>query len=99
MSQAFMRLFQPDHSEAKEYRVTEAGKIETRILESKYGRSKDWSELSSAEVSSHVMRNTAVARWLEQNLGWRRLLWACVGEDSHMQKPDAVFNASPMALR
>jgi hypothetical protein len=101
MPLAFMRLFQPDHPEAKEYRVTEDGKIETRILESKYGRSKnkDWSELSSAEVSRHVMRNTAVGRWLEQNLGWQRLLWACVGEHSHMQQSDAMFNTSPMGLR
>jgi hypothetical protein len=82
MSAACMRLVQSlNHSPASEYRVTKDGKIEARVPE----RSSDWTELSSAQVSSHVMRNTVVARWLEQNLGWRRLLLACVGESMHAQ--------------
>jgi hypothetical protein len=82
MSAACMRLVQSlKHSPPSEYRVTEDGRIEARVPE----RGSDWTELSSAQVSSHVMRNTVVARWLEQNLGWRRLLWACVGESLHAQ--------------
>ena len=42
-------------------------------------RESAWWELTPEQLSNHVRRNTAVARWLERTLGWRPLLRACVG--------------------
>jgi hypothetical protein len=64
----------------KEYRIKE-GKVEARVLDRGTAHD-DWSELSPEQLSSHVKGNTPVARWLEQSLGWRRLLRACVGQSS-----------------
>jgi hypothetical protein len=66
----------------REYRIRN-GKIEARILDGEAAQDRRWMEVSSDQLSSHVLRNTAVARWLERNLGWRRLLRACVGLDSY----------------
>jgi hypothetical protein len=72
-----------DGSRTREYRVI-GNQVETRKLgpTSKFDLSIDdsWWPLTPAQLSSHVMRNTAVARWLEYRMGWRRLLRACVGE-------------------
>jgi hypothetical protein len=62
----------------REYRIHH-GKIEARILDGRSIQEQRWTEVSSEQLSSHVLRNTDVARWLERNLGWRRLLRACVG--------------------
>lgn len=70
-----------NHSPVKEYRVTKDGKIEARLLDCGSEQERDWREVPPAQLCNHVRRNTAVARWLERNLGWRRLLWACVGEE------------------
>ena len=64
----------------KEFRIRD-GKIEARILGDGSTKEADWTEVSSEQLSSHVLCNTAVARWLERNLGWRRLLRACVGQE------------------
>jgi hypothetical protein len=61
----------------EEYRIRN-GKVEARVLGS--GQDSVWLELSPEQLSSHVRRNTPVARWLERSLGWRRLLRACVGQ-------------------
>lgn len=67
-----------NQSAVTQFRINTDGRIETRNL--KYGSGEStWKEASPAQLSSHVMKNTMVARWLEQNLGWRRLLRACVG--------------------
>jgi hypothetical protein len=68
------------HFPAKEYRI-KAGKVEAKVLDNKSDPENSWWQLSPEELSSHVRRNTVVAQWLEQNLGWRKLLWACVGEE------------------
>jgi hypothetical protein len=65
-------------STAREYRVR-GGKIEARGLDGGSEPGADWSEVSPELLRSHVLANTAVARWLERNLGWRHLLRACVG--------------------
>jgi hypothetical protein len=72
-----------------QFRITTGGRIETRNLKDGPGGST-WREASPAQLSHHVMKNTIVARWLEQNLGWRRLLRACVGLEpaETCQKPD-----------
>jgi hypothetical protein len=67
---------------ATEYRVRD-GKIEARMLDGGPLDEADWTQVSSEQLSSHVLSNTAVARWLERNLGWRRLLRACVGEEQN----------------
>jgi hypothetical protein len=68
-----------NHFPVKEYRIHD-GKIEARILDGGSAQA-DWTEVSSEQLSSHVQCNTAVARWLERKLGWRRLLRACVGQE------------------
>jgi hypothetical protein len=67
-----------DRFPVKEYRINDE-RIEARILDGGPEQESDWRVLSSEQLSSHVKNNTAVARWLERNLGWRRLLRACVG--------------------
>ena len=77
MSMENMELLElVDRFPIKEYRISHE-KIEARILDG--GQESDWRVVSSEQLSSHVKSNTAVARWLERNLGWRRLLRACVG--------------------
>ena len=74
-----MPLFEfVDRFPAKEYRISDE-KVEARILVGGPEQESDWRVVSSEQLSSHVKSNTAVARWLERNLGWRRLLRACVG--------------------
>jgi hypothetical protein len=65
---------------ATEYRVHD-GKVESRTLNGGPAHEEDWTQVSAEQLSSHVLCNTAVARWLERNLGWRRLLRACVGQE------------------
>ena len=77
-----------DRFPAKEYRISD-GRIEARILDGGPDRESDWSVVSSEQLSYHVKSNTAVARWLEQNLGWRRLLRACVGLEPTKFAPDS----------
>lgn len=78
----------------KEYRIHN-GKIEARILGTGSAQEREWTELSSEQLSSHVLCNTAVAHWLERNLGWRGLLRACVGEEleTGRQKDDHQVHA------
>src|SRR5258705_5607703 len=66
-----------DHFPVKEYRIKD-GQVEARILDGGSEQESDWRTVSSDQLSSHVKSNTTVARWLERNLGWRRLLRACV---------------------
>ena len=81
MSSGMMQLLGPmNHSPVKEYRINKSGKIEARILDCGSEQEGDWREVSSEQLSSQVISNTAVARWLEHRLGWRRLLRACVGQ-------------------
>jgi len=67
-----------DRFPVKEYRISDE-KIEARILGGRSEQASDWRVVSSEQLSSHVKSNSAVARWLERKLGWRRLLRACVG--------------------
>ena len=81
MSSTNMQILEPmSPSAAKQYRIKD-GRVEARVVNSTSDQDTGWWRLSSEQLSNHVRRNTAVARWLERNLGWRRLLWACVGEE------------------
>ncbi len=66
---------------AREYRIV-GESVEARDLDKNSAKRTSWWKLTPAQLSNHVKRNTEVARWLEKRLGWRRLLWACIGEDS-----------------
>jgi hypothetical protein len=66
------------HAPFQEYRIND-GKVESRVLDFARQRKTGWTEVSPAQLSAHVKRNTKIARWLERKLGWRRLLRACVG--------------------
>jgi hypothetical protein len=70
------------HVPVKEYRISADGKIEARVLDGRREQDSAWKQVSPEHLSNHVRQNTAIARWLEQRLGWRRLLWACVADDS-----------------
>ena len=70
------------HAPVKEYRISDDGKIEARTLNGRREHDSAWKQVSPEHLCSHVRQNTAIARWLEQRLGWRRLLWACVADDS-----------------
>jgi hypothetical protein len=63
----------------REYRIND-GKVEARVLVHGSAHDCPWRQLSPEQLSSHVRRNTPVAGWLEQRLGWRRLLRACTGQ-------------------
>ena len=80
MSSGNLQLLETmNHSPVAQYRINTEGRIETRILKCGSEEEGDWTVVSPAQLSSHVKKNTVVARWLERNLGWRRLLRACVG--------------------
>ena len=81
-----LRLEPADGSPVKEYRIMD-GSVEVRMLEPKGGpdpRESAWLRLTPDQLSIHVERNTVVAQWLECRLGWRRLLQACVSQESSM---------------
>lgn len=66
---------------AKAYRIQD-GTVEVRSLDFESDEGSAWWRLSPQQLSTHVERNTVVARWLECRMGWRRLLQACVGQDA-----------------
>jgi hypothetical protein len=68
-----------DGSPTVDYRI-EHGCVESRTLER--GESgtiteKRWQRLTPAELSSHVMADTVVARWLCRRMGVHTLIRAC----------------------
>jgi hypothetical protein len=82
-----LRLEGQDGRRSEEYRIRD-GQIETRRLSGSGEEDGEWSGLSAQDLSTHVMRNTVVAQWLKHRLGWRRLLQACVAEDSFWRVDD-----------
>jgi hypothetical protein len=94
-----LRLESGDGSPAKEYRI-EDGNVEVRTIDPAGGSDRRtetvWWRLTPEQLSIHVERNTVVAQWLERRLGWRRLLQACVGQESRMWK--AAENSNHLAV-
>jgi hypothetical protein len=84
-----------DDHRIEDYRIND-GKVEARIRSDKSENKTAWRRVSPEQLSRHVKDNTAVARWLERNLGWRRLLRACVGFDPNevCGGPDQAAHAS-----
>jgi hypothetical protein len=68
-----------DGSPTVDYRI-EDGCVESRTLERGENGTiteKGWQRLTPAELSSHVMADTVVARWLRRRMGVHRLIRAC----------------------
>jgi hypothetical protein len=76
-----LRLEAPDRGAVEEYRIHD-GDVEARQTQAPLEEDREWHRLSPEELSEHVRRGTVVAQWLTHRLGWRRLLQACVAEDS-----------------
>src|SRR5579862_3407311 len=64
----------------------EGDRVESRILENDPDISdtihQRWERLTAAELSSHVLADTVVARWLSRRMGVQRLLRACEQDTS-----------------
>ncbi|HKR85817.1 MAG TPA: hypothetical protein VJS37_16785 [Terriglobales bacterium] len=63
-----------------EYRISD-GEIHVRECPSSGGaENAEWRKLRPAELANHVEKKTIVSQWLQQRLGWRGLLRACVAD-------------------
>ena len=75
-----LRVDPDDGSPAQDYRI-ENGHVEMRLVDfnMKYAHEGEgrWRRLSREQLSSHVMGNTAVARWLQRRMGPHSLIRAC----------------------
>ena len=83
-----------DGSLAVDYRI-ENGRVEQRTVEMAADgiEEKEWQPLTSEQVSSHVLADTVVARWLRRRIGIFRLMRACSQSSSltsyhHEHSPD-----------
>lgn len=80
-----LRIDPGDGSPAVDYRI-EGGCVESRILEEAAERigaiEEPWQRLTPEQLRSHVMADTAVARWLRRRLGIFALIRACNQDSS-----------------
>jgi hypothetical protein len=60
-----------------ESRVVEVNVLETPPSEEQLEIDNGWKRLSPEELSSHVLANTVVARWLSRRMGVFPLVQAC----------------------
>ena len=79
-----LRLEAADGTAIEEYRIDREA-VEVRRLSDLGDHGTGWRRLTSAQLRDHVNRKTLLAQWLEQRLGWRRLLRACLGEENLWQ--------------
>lgn len=88
------RIETSDGKDVEEYRLID-GYIEVRESKAERGAG-EWRTLTPAEVTAHVEKKTIVAQWLQQRLGWRGLLRACVADQQYLygeaatEKPHAA---------
>jgi hypothetical protein len=71
-------------SPAMDYRI-ENGVVEYRTVELMRENSatpEKWQRLTTEELTSHVMADTIVARWLSRRMGFRWLIRACDQQSS-----------------
>jgi len=71
-----LRIDANDGSPVHDYRIDD-GRVEHRQISGTAFVEVAWRPLSSEQLTSHVMANTAVARWLAARLGLRCLVRAC----------------------
>jgi hypothetical protein len=69
-----LRIDLGDGSSVVDYRI-ENDCVETRTLEAE--NEKPWQRLTPEQLTSQVMADTVVARWLRRRMGVHRLLRAC----------------------
>jgi len=74
-----LRLESPDTVE--EFRICD-DHVEVRQLQHASTENERWHRLDPDQIADHVNRNTVVAQWLTRRLGWRRLLRACIRQES-----------------
>ena len=87
-----LRIDLNDGCHAVDYRI-QYGNVESRTLETGSETDdeseNDWHRLTADQLSSHVMADTVVARWLRGRMGARRLIRACNQEPSSFPRNDA----------
>jgi hypothetical protein len=72
-----LRIDPTDGTSVIDYRI-ENGWVESRTLETGTERADhQWHRLTPEELSSHVMADTVVARWLRGRMGIYGLIRAC----------------------
>ena len=75
-----LRIDPDDGCPAVEYRIDD-DHVDSRVLDSAHERSgaiePPWQRLTPEQLRSHVMADTAVARWLSRRMGVHRLIRAC----------------------
>jgi hypothetical protein len=75
-----LRIDRDDGSAAADYRI-EDDRVESRTLhtapEGSTNTKRLWQRLTPEQLSSHVMRDTVVARWLRRRMGVHPLIRAC----------------------
>jgi len=75
-----LRIDRDDGSAVADYRI-EDDRVESRILYTATEGSSDaenrWYRLTPEQLSSHIMRDTVVARWLHRRMGVHPLIRAC----------------------
>lgn len=85
-----LRIDPGDGCPAVEYRI-EDDRVESRVLDGATERSggieAPWQRLTPEQLRSHVMADTAVARWLCRRMGVHRLIRAC-NQDSPFADSD-----------
>lgn len=78
-----LRIDPTDDGPVTDYRIRD-GCVESRVFdvdtEAELDADRGWKQLSPQELSSHVMADTVVARWLRQRLGIFPLVRACYPE-------------------
>ena len=75
-----LRIDLGDGSPVVDYRI-EGGRVESRTVDNAADRNgvveKPWQRLTADQLSSHVMADTVVSRWLRRRMGIHRLIRAC----------------------
>ena len=75
-----LRIDRDDGSAVADYRI-EDDRVESRTLhtapEGSTNTEKQWQRLTPEQLSSHIMRDTVVARWLRRRMGVHPLIRAC----------------------
>jgi len=71
-----LRIDANDGSPVHDYRIDD-GHVEHRQISGTAFVEVPWRPLSSEQLTSHVMANTVVARWLATRLGLHYLVRAC----------------------
>jgi hypothetical protein len=76
-----LRLEAPGGCAIEDYRIHNRD-VEVRRIQGRTQDDCDWRQLTAEELTEHVYRKSIVAQWLERRLGRRRLLRACIGQQS-----------------